>query len=118
MIPFDSVPPSQRLKMVTSERRTTRRYNLSIPIDVPLSRHDRAHLYGTTNNVSTNGLYFTIDERLAVGTQLDFTLTMPAELIEGTEVLICGHGRIVRVDERTEDVPQSIGIAAVVEKYY
>ena len=54
---------------------------------------------------------------LSPGTELDFTLTLPAEITRGSEVFVRAHGRVVRVDKRAEETQETIGIAAVIERY-
>lgn len=54
---------------------------------------------------------------MAPGTELDFTLTLPAEITRGTEVFIRAHGRVVRVERKSENGTEKLGIAAVIEKY-
>jgi hypothetical protein len=54
---------------------------------------------------------------LAPGTEVDFTLTLPAEITRGTEVFVRAHGRVVRVDKQNDDQRESIGVAAVIERY-
>ena len=97
-----------------TERRTARRYELSLPVIV------RSHVQqvveprnGQTRDISTRGVYFTIDEDLAPGAELDFMLTLPAEITRGTDVFIRAHGKVVRVDRHDARV----GVAAVIEKY-
>jgi hypothetical protein len=48
---------------------------------------------------------------------VDFTLTLPAEITRGTEVFVRAHGRVVRVDKQEEDTAETIGVAAVIERY-
>jgi hypothetical protein len=48
---------------------------------------------------------------------VDFTLTLPAEITRGSEVFVRAHGRVVRVDKQTDDDHESIGVAAVIERY-
>jgi hypothetical protein len=72
---------------------------------------------GQTRDISTRGVYFLIDENMAPGTELDFTLTLPAEITRGTEVFIRAHGRVVRVERKSDDGTEKLGIAAVIEKY-
>lgn len=101
-----------------TERRLARRYDLSLPVIVhfPVEKESAQH-NGQTRDISTRGVYFTLREDLAPGTELDFTLTLPAEITRGTDVLVRAHGRVVRVD-RAEEVPQSnVGVAAVIERY-
>jgi len=101
-----------------SERRVARRYELSLPVVVrtPSITLDESR-NGKTRDISTRGVYFTIDEDLAPGTEIDFMLTLPAEITHGTEVFIRAHGRIVRVDHKEEDARDRLGVAAVIEKY-
>jgi hypothetical protein len=101
-----------------TERRIARRYELSLPVVVrsPIERQVESH-NGQTRDISTRGVYFLIEEDMAPGTELDFTLTLPAEITRGTEVFIRAHGRVVRVERKSEDGTDKLGIAAVIEKY-
>ena len=101
-----------------TERRIARRYELSLPVVVrsPIERQPDAR-NGQTRDISTRGVYFLIAEDMAPGTELDFTLTLPAEITRGTEVFIRAHGRVVRVERKAEDGTEKLGIAAVIEKY-
>jgi c-di-GMP-binding flagellar brake protein YcgR len=101
-----------------TERRTARRYDLSLPIiiRVPTERELDTQ-QGKTRDVSTRGLYFVIEQNLEAGSELDITLTLPAEITHGTEVLVRALGKVVRVERRTEDGNTRMGVAAVIERY-
>ena len=101
-----------------SERRTARRYDLSLPviIRVPLEK-EIASRNGKTRDISTRGLYFTIDQDLGPGAELDITLTLPAEVTHGTEVFIRAMGKVVRVEKKPENGSTRVGVAAVIERY-
>ncbi|MBI1749132.1 MAG: PilZ domain-containing protein [Acidobacteria bacterium] len=101
-----------------TERRIARRYELSLPVVVrsPIERQLEAR-NGQTRDISTRGVYFLIEEDMAPGAELDFTLTLPAEITRGTEVFIRAHGRVVRVERKSEDGTEKLGVAAVIEKY-
>ena len=101
-----------------TERRMARRYDLSLPVSIrmPIHREPGAH-NGQTRDISTRGVYFTLQRDLNPGTELDFTLTLPSEVTRGTEVLVRAHGRVIRVDKRRDDDHETIGIAAVIERY-
>jgi len=43
---------------------------------------------GTTRDISTRGLYFVVDQNLESGSQVDITLTLPAEITHGSEVFV------------------------------
>jgi PilZ domain len=96
-----------------SERRTARRYDLALPviIRVPVEK-EAASRNGKTRDISTRGLYFTIDQDLGTGAELDITLTLPAEVTRGTEVFIRAMGKVVRVDKAVENSSPRVGVAA------
>ena len=101
-----------------TERRTTRRYDLSLPviIRIPAERKDDSQ-EGKTRDISTRGLYFVIDQDLEAGSELDITLTLPSEMTHGTEVFVRAAGKVVRVERRSEDGTLRMGVAAVIERY-
>lgn len=101
-----------------TERRMARRYDLSLPVNIRLPINvEHKPRNGRTRDVSTRGVYFTLQEDVAPGTELDFTLTLPAEITRGTEVFVRVHGRVVRVDKRVDDGHETIGVAAAIERY-
>ena len=101
-----------------TERRMSRRYDLSLPVSVrlPINR-EPGSLSGQTRDISTRGVYFTMHKDLPAGTEVDFTLTLPAEITRGTEVFVRAHGRVIRVDKRRDEDHETIGVAAVIERY-
>jgi PilZ domain len=101
-----------------TERRLARRYDLSLPVNIrmPINREPRTHS-GQTRDISTRGVYFTMRDTLAAGAEVDFTLTLPPEITRGTEVFVRAHGRVIRVDRRSDDDHETIGVAAVIERY-
>ena len=101
-----------------TERRLARRYDLSLPVDIrmPINKEPRLHS-GQTRDISTRGVYFTMRDDLTPGSEVDFTLTLPAEITRGSEVFVRAHGRVIRVDKRSDDDHETIGVAAVIERY-
>jgi c-di-GMP-binding flagellar brake protein YcgR len=101
-----------------TERRTARRYDLSLPIiiRVPTARELDTQ-QGKTRDVSTRGLYFVVEQNLEAGSELDITLTLPAEITHGTEVFVRALGKVVRVERRMIDGNARMGVAAVIERY-
>jgi hypothetical protein len=101
-----------------SDRRRARRYDLSLPVVVKLSTKDEPlQRNGQTRDISTRGLYFTMEEELAPGSEFDLTLTLPAEVTKGSDVFIRARGRVVRIDRGPDANPERIGVAAVMENY-
>ena len=95
-----------------------RRYDLSLPVNVrlPINREPGSH-NGQTRDISTRGVYFTIDRDLNAGAELDMTLTLPAEVTRGSEVLIRATGKVIRVERKVDFGSLRVGVAAVIEHY-
>lgn len=101
-----------------TERRTARRYDLSLPVVIRIPTECQLDSReGKTRDISTRGLYFVIEQDLEAGSQLDITLTLPAEITHGTEVFVRALGKVVRVERRMEDSTVRMGVAAVIERY-
>ena len=101
-----------------TERRTARRYDLSLPVSIRVAIENEAVFHtGKTRDISTRGVYFLFDNSLDAGAQLDLTMTLPAEVTGGTEVFIHAVGKVVRVDDRGDSGEHRVGIAAVIERY-
>jgi hypothetical protein len=101
------------------ERRAARRYRLPVKVEVrcvPIGKESEL-LHARIEDVSTQGLYFTSDRRLAVGTRFYFSLTLPTELTHDSDVVIDAQARVVRVVEKPEDMVRRVGIAALIERY-
>jgi len=101
-----------------TERRTARRYDLSLPIIIRIpTERELDTQQGKTRDVSTRGLYFVVQQNLEAGSELDITMTLPAEITHGTEVFVRALGKVVRVERRIEDGNTRMGVAAVIERY-
>jgi c-di-GMP-binding flagellar brake protein YcgR len=101
-----------------TERRTARRYDLALPIIIRIPTEQAMDSQqGKTRDISTRGLYFVVDQDLQAGSELDITLTLPAEMTQGTEVFVRALGKVIRVEQRSENGDQSMGVAAVIERY-
>ena len=98
-----------------TDRRTARRYDLSLPvlIRIPVEQDARN---GKTRDISTRGVYFLIEKNLDAGAELDLTMTLPAEVTGGTEVFIRAIGKVVRVDKNLTNNGQQ-GVAALIQRY-
>jgi hypothetical protein len=91
--------------------RTAVRFPLHLEIVV--SSADRDYV-AMTEDVSANGLLFTAEELPAVGTAVEFRLTMPATIMGGAEdVLLHCLGRIVRHQQSNGKTMA----AAVIDEY-
>jgi c-di-GMP-binding flagellar brake protein YcgR len=103
---------------IMTERRTARRYDLSLPVIIRVPAERVADTQkGKTRDISTRGLYFVLEQDLEAGSELDITLTLPAEITHGSEVFVRALGKVVRVERRMEDGSARMGVAAVIERY-
>lgn len=71
------------------------------PIKLPISVKSKAGESRTeSENISSNGVLFEVDADMPVGSMVDFTISLPAEVV-GTEsdVQIDCRGRVVRSSE-------------------
>ena len=100
------------------ERRAARRYDLSLSVivRVPIEK-EAVSRTGKTRDISTRGVYFTIDNNLSAGAELDLTMILPAEVTGSTEVFIRATGKVIRVDKRSGNGDQKVDVAAVFEMY-
>jgi c-di-GMP-binding flagellar brake protein YcgR len=101
------------------ERRLAHRYKLPLPVLIKRLPLDTlaGEMRVTTRDVSTTGVYFTSDERLAVGLKLDLSLTLPSEITQGSAVIIDAQARVMRVDEQPSGGEDRFGIAAAIDRF-
>lgn len=101
-----------------TERRTTRRYDLTLPVSVRFTAESLINRReGKTRDISTRGLYFVVTQDLSAGSDVDITLTLPSEITRGGEVFVRAQGKVIRVEPRLEDGEPRLGVAAVIERY-
>ena len=99
------------------DRRNARRYDLSFPVMVGIAK-EAASRTGKTRDISTHGVYFTINSDLSTGAELNLKMTLPAEVTTGdTEVFIRATGKVVRVDNLSGHSDQKVGVAAVFDMH-
>ena len=101
-----------------TERRTSRRYDLSLPVLVRVPTEKLVDSQkAKTRDISPRGLYFVMDREPQTGSRLDLVLTLPTEVTSGTEVLVHAWGKVLRVEPRIEDGNTRMGVAAIIERY-
>jgi hypothetical protein len=100
------------------DRRIARRFDLSLPVIVrsPIDS-DVDSWAGKTREISNRGVYFTIDNNLSAGAELELTMILPAEITGGTVVYIRATGTVIRVDKHSGNCDHEVNVAAVFEKY-
>ena len=114
-VTFSAVRPKQGARVGDlSDRREARRFVMTLPVRVLAHDASSPELRASTRDVSYRGLYFLTDARFDDGTEIDFILTLPQQMISAGDVNIRCHGKVVRI-EPTEN--GKTGIAAKIEKY-
>jgi hypothetical protein len=95
------------------EKRASRRFALKLPLAVKHPQKGEVHAF--TRDVSSRGICFYIDTPLEVGSELQFTLTLPPEVTLTDEIHVRCYARVVRV----EPGPKGTGmaVAAVIDRY-
>lgn len=96
------------------ELRGTRRFSLKLPVTVKFNEagvEKTAH----TRDVSARGICFYMDQTVAEGSEIDFTLTLPPEITLTESIRVHCKGKVVRVEPQAPG--GRVGIAAVIERY-
>jgi PilZ domain len=88
------------------------RFPLRLPVEVKSQDGTSA---AETQNISANGVLFAMDEDVAVGSLVDFTIMLPGEVVGSRcDVQIDCHGRVVR---SFEDRGRR-GVGVVIDEYH
>jgi len=101
------------------EARTGKRFPLELPIRIRQKKAAATNA-GTTADVSSAGVYIQANTDLAVGSSIEFDITLPAKVL-GTpsDVEVHCTGRVVRreSDERNGKGRKKNGVACVIDQY-
>jgi len=98
------------------ELRTTRRFNLRLPVEVKYSAENVKQAKAHTRDVSSRGICFYFDAQIQPGSDIEFTLTLPPEITLTESIRVRCKGKVVRVDPA--DSPNGkVGVAATIQHY-
>jgi PilZ domain-containing protein len=97
-----------------SDRREARRFVMTLPVRVLAHDTHSPELRANTRDVSYRGLYFLTEAKFEDGTEIDFILTLPQQMISAGDVNIRCHGKVVRIEPTDNG---KTGIAARIERY-
>ncbi len=103
------------MSMTSAEQRTTRRFDLSLPLTVKAPDGSESVKTVETKDVSSRGVFFYLDSDVQEGSQIEFTLTLPPEITLTEKISVHCLGRVVRVKHSAED--KRMGVACVIEHY-
>ena len=103
-----------------NEKKGGRRYPdmqsaVRFPIKLPISVKSKAGDSATeSQNISANGVLFQVDAEMPVGSMVDFTISLPAEVVGAeADVQLDCRGRVVR---NFEDGGRR-GVGVVIDEY-
>jgi hypothetical protein len=114
-VTFTPVQPHWGARMGDlSDRREARRFMMTLPVRVLAHDANSPELRASTRDVSYRGLYFMTEARFQDGTEIDFILTLPQQMISAGDVNIRCHGQVVRVEASDNG---KVGIAARIDRY-
>ena len=91
------------------DKRRAKRFAMRLPIQVHFDDGIAREVTGVTRDVGAGGVYFYLDTPLHAGTEIEYVVTLPRELLLMDQVQVRYRGRVVRI----ETVPgEQVGIAA------
>jgi len=96
-----------------AERRTSRRFTMSLPVRVRRKGSKGGEMLAQTRDVGFRGLYFIAETPFEKGSEIEFVLTLPKEVTQSGEVNIRCFGEVVRVESHNSHR----GIAARIDRY-
>ena len=97
------------------EQRATRRFSLRLPLAIKYVDGGPHEKVAHTRDVSARGVCFYLDNTIAEGSELEFTLTLPPEITLTESIRVHCKGRVVRVDAL--DPSGKVAIAAIIDRY-
>jgi len=87
---------------------------MTLPVRVLAHEANNPELKASTRDVSYRGLYFLSEARFVDGSEIDFILTLPQQMISAGDVNIRCHGQVVRVEPTDNG---KMGVAARIDRY-
>jgi len=111
----DSVNSTGAAKAVRSryaEVQSAARFPVKLPIHI---KSQTGESDAETDNMSANGVLFHHDVDMPVGSKVDFTISLPADVVGAdADVQVQCHGRVVRSNEE-ENGRRGVGV--VIDEY-
>ncbi len=96
----------------TEDLRSSTRFPIKLPVEVQAEENPKLH--AETKDISAGGVMFYLDTAMAVGSRIEFNISLPAAVL-GTpaDVNVKCVGRVVRC----ADEGQRRAVAAVIDEY-
>ncbi len=97
------------------EKRSARRFALHVPVTVEHSEDASQKEVAEIRDVSARGICFYLGTKVAQGSPIGFTLTLPPEITLTESIRVQCKARVVRVENGRAD--GKLAVAAVIEQY-
>jgi hypothetical protein len=104
----------ERMSEPQQEKRAARRFALRVPVTVDQENNDRGEA-AQLRDVSARGISFFVENAVAEGSPIGFTLTLPPEITLTESIRVQCKGHVVRVENGRDD--GKLTVAAVIEEY-
>jgi hypothetical protein len=99
------------------ERRTARRYEVYLPLQVCTSRTRPAEFHtAQLRDISRSGIYFQSPVSINPGQNLELTFSLPAERDRGTSVLVRASAKALRISPIAGEITPVFGVAATIDR--
>lgn len=105
-------PPGLRMDDTKSDRRSKRRYSLSVPVSVKSGAVEEST---QTRDLSTSGVFVYTNSPMQAGTELELVLVLPPEVTFAEKRWVCCQASVVRVEENSG--AGNFGVAAVIKRF-
>ncbi len=110
-----SAVPHESMHSMTPHHYADLQSAVRFPIKLPIAvKSQIGDSVTETQNISANGVLFQLDSEMPVGSPVDFTISLPSEVLgAGSDVQIDCRGRVVRSFE--DDGHRGVGV--VIDEY-
>ena len=94
------------------DQRSAMRFPIKLPVEV--RAEEAATFPAETKDISAGGVLFYVDTAMAVGSSIEFNISLPAAVLgTPTDVNVLCVGRVVRCSEEGS----RLAVAAVIDEY-
>jgi hypothetical protein len=99
------------------ERRTARRYEVYLPLQVCVSRQKSAEFStAQLRDISRSGIYFHSNIEIPPGTGMELTFALPGERDRTGSVLVRASAKALRVSTLKGELTPLYGVAASIDR--
>lgn len=100
-----------------SERRSAKRFELYLPMQVCISCFNRPEFHSAhLRDISSQGIYFHSQQTINAGANMELTFSLPVERNHEIKVLVRASGRALRVEPIAGEDGSFFGIAAALDR--